>query len=377
MVGDAVLAAVVRIPVAAMAAIYAVLKLLPVRDKVVLMSRLHSRTSADFESLRRELNQQSPRTTVVILNHRNNRTLAVPFQMLSQMYHLATSRGCITDSYMATISALRHRPSLVVVQVWHALGAIKRFGRAALDSAEGRTGRFAEAMQMHRGYDWVIAGGPGMVEPFAESFGVRPDHVLPIGTPRIDILRDEIAVARTRERIRSAHPRVGERPLVLYAPTFRIGRPVEIEPLLDALAGHDLDIAVALHPLDARDFSARPDVVQDHSLSTLDWLTMADHVVSDYSAIVFDAAVVGVPLYFYLYDLDDYRERRGLFLDVETDLPGPVSQDPAVIADAIVGNHGSLDAVERFRARFVAPADGGSARRIVELALGAQPAELV
>ena len=90
--------------------------------------------------------------------------------------------------------------------------------------------------------------------------------------------------------------------------------------------------------------------------------------------LVFDAAVAEVPLYFYLYDLDDYRERRGLFLDVEHDLPGPVERDAEALVKAIVDGVGSREEVSRFRAKFIAPSDGGCARRIVQLALGAQPA---
>ena len=132
---------------------------------------------------------------VVVLMHRNTNPLRVPLQMLQEMYHLATSRACITDSYMAAISVLRHKPSLTVVQMWHALGAIKRFGLASLDTEEGRSSRFAAAMRMHQGYDWVIAGGTRMVQPFAEAFGVDPSHVLPIGTPRVDLLLDPANVA--------------------------------------------------------------------------------------------------------------------------------------------------------------------------------------
>ena len=59
------------------------------------------------------------------------------------------------------------------------------------------------------------------------------------------------------------------------------------------------------------------------------------------------------------------------------DLPGPVSRDAGEIASAIVGGTTDRGQLDRFRERFVHPADGGAARRIVELALGARPAELV
>lgn len=375
-----------RLVVGALTVVYAGLKLLPVRRKVVLMSRLYSRTSQDFDRVREEISRQDPSLQVVVLNHRNTNPLGVPAQMLQEMYHLATSRACITDSYMAAISVLRHRDSLVVVQMWHALGAVKRFGLAALDTDEGRSRELAAAMRMHQGYDWVIAGGQRMVAPFAEAFGVAPSHVLPIGTPRVDMLHDPQVTAAKRARIQEAHPHLGDKPLVLYAPTFRKGLPVRVEDLLDALGPDDFDVVVTLHPLDRRDFSDRPGVVQDRRFSTLDWLAVADHVITDYSAIVFDAAVVGVPLYFYAYDLEDYRARRGLFLDYVNEMPGPVATEAKDVVAAIVENsaivgnsaHDSdaLSSVAHFRDEFVAPSDGGCTRRIVALALGASPADL-
>ena len=365
-----------RVVVGVLTVVYAVLKLLPVRRKVVLMSRLYGRTSQDFQRVTDEIRRQDPSLRVVVLNHRNTNPFGVPVQMLQEMYHLATSRACITDSYMAALSVLRHRDSLVVVQMWHALGAIKRFGLAALDTDEGRSRELATAMRMHQGYDWVIAGGQRMVGPFAEAFGVAPERVLPIGTPRVDILHDPRATAVKRERIHRAHPHLGTKPLVLYAPTFRKGVPVRVDDMLAALGPDDFDVVVTLHPLDRRDFSGRPGVVQDRTLSTLDWLAVADHVITDYSAVVFDAAVVGVPLYFWAYDLAEYRGRRGLFLDYEGDMPGPVATEAKDIVAAIHDHEGSLASVAEFRDEFVAPADGGCTRRIVALALGASPEEL-
>ena len=378
---DGVTALGARVVVGVLTVIYAVLKLLPTRNKVVLMSRLYRSTSQDFTRVRDELVRQDGSIQVVICNHRNTNPVNVPFQMLAEMYHLATSRACITDSYMAVISVLTHKNSLVVVQMWHALGAIKRFGLAALDNEEGRPSGLAGAMRMHQGYDWVIAGGERMIEPFAEAFGVGPSTVLPIGTPRVDLLLDPSNVERKKRRITTAYPHLGGKPVVLYAPTFRKGVPVQVDEMLDALGDDEFDVIVALHPLDRRDFSHRRGVTQDLRFSTLDWLAVADRVITDYSAIVFDAAVVGVPLYFYAYDLDSYRGRRGFFLDYEGEMPGPVATTAkdvvvAIAEDIASASSGSALSVAHFRDEFVAPADGGCTRRVVELALGARPEAL-
>ncbi len=368
-----VVVGVARAAVPAMAALYAVLKRLPTQDKVVLMSRLYTSTSHDFAAVQAEIAAQSPSTRTVVLNHRNLAPARVPLQMLQEMYHLATSRACITDSYMAAISALQHKNDLVVVQMWHALGAIKRFGLAAVDSPEGRPGGLARVMHMHRGYDWVIAGGQAMVEPFAQAFGVTPAQVLPLGTPRVDNLVDPAARAARRARVTTAYPLLGRRPVVLYAPTFRAVEPVRVDAVLGAVGADEFDVVVSLHPLDGRDFSGRPGVVQDPRFSTLDWLSVADAVITDYSAIVFDAAIVGVPLYFFAYDLDEYRERRGFFLDYEAVMPGPISADAAPLmasirADTSAGaTAADTQRLQRFRADFVDHVDGSCTRRIVDL----------
>lgn len=373
---DVAVVAVAQVAVAAMRVIYAALKQLPTRDKIVLMSRLYSETSQDFGRVREEIARQSPHTLVAVLNHRNTAPWAVPGQMLVEMYHLATSRAVITDSYMAVISALDHKDELIVVQIWHALGAIKRFGLAAVGTAEGRPGGLARVMRMHHGYDFVIAGGTRMVEPFAESFGVDTAQVLPIGTPRVDLLRDPDYLAGKRARIDAAHPQLRDRRVVLYAPTFRTAEPVRVEPLLDALIAAELDVVVALHPLDHRDFSRLPGVTQDPAFTTLDWLTVASDLVTDYSAVVFDAAVLGVPIHAYAYDLDEYRERRGIPFDYENDLPGTVHRDELSVVRALLGHDVTPADVERFRRDFVSAPDGGSTRRIVALALGARPDDL-
>lgn len=369
---DLAIAAGARAAVAAMRVIYAALKLLPVQDKVVLASRLYTTTSPDMALLAEELRRQRPGLRVTVLNHRNTAVGRVPAQMLAQMYHLATARACVTDSYLATISALRHRPGLTVVQMWHALGAIKRFGLAAVGSAEGRPGPLARVMRMHAGYDWVLAGGSRMIEPFAESFGVEPRRVLALGAPRVDLLADSGERQRTADRVRAAHPGLGDKPIVLYAPTFRTDAPADVDGLLAAVDPAEADVVVALHPLDARDFSGRPGVVQDRDFTTLDWLTVADHLVSDYSAVVFDAAVVGVPTWFYAYDLDTYRDRRGLFVDLEAELPKAVFRHAADLMAALLGGV----AAGALPAGFVAAPDGRCTERIARLALGADPGDL-
>lgn len=367
----------VRAAVVGLQLVYDVVKLgFPVRHRVTLASRLYPVTSQDMGALRRVLRRLDPTVDVAVLNHRSRGLLSVPYNVLSEIYHLATSEAVVVDSYIMPVSALRHREGLRVVQMWHALGAVKKFGLAAVGTDEGRAPWAARALRMHEGYDFVIAGSERMVGPFAEAFGVGQDQVLPLGTPRVDMLSSSTQVARRAQKVRDRHPGLGHKPVVLYAPTFRKGEPVAVEPLLDSLDTDAFDVVVALHPLDLRQFGARPGVFQDPSLSTLDWLCVADHVITDYSAVVFDAAVLDLPMYFYAYDLDEYTTDRGLFLDYAKDMPGPVLRTAAEVARSLAEDQGSRPHVAAFRDEFVARRDGRCTRRIARLALGASPEEL-
>ena len=75
--------------------------------------------------------------------------------------------------------------------------------------------------------------------------------MLPIGTPRVDLLLDPANDRRASAAASSqAHPEIGDKPLVLYAPTFRKGVPVQVDEMLDALGPDEFDVVVTLHPLD-------------------------------------------------------------------------------------------------------------------------------
>ena len=69
------------------------------------------------------------------------------------------ARVLVVDTYAIVASVLRHKSDLTVIQIWHALGAFKKFGISILGQEEGRDERIARAMRMHEGYDhsyWFI-----------------------------------------------------------------------------------------------------------------------------------------------------------------------------------------------------------------------------
>lgn len=47
---------------------------------------------------------------------------------IRSVYHMATSKYIFVDTYVGALSAIRFKKQVTCVQLWHAAGAIKKFG---------------------------------------------------------------------------------------------------------------------------------------------------------------------------------------------------------------------------------------------------------
>lgn len=354
------------------------MKLLPLHHKVVLISRQSDTPSRDFIMLAEELRRTDPRLEVTVVC----RSLGVGFarqlvylpQVLTQIYHLATSRVCIIDGYVIPVSVLRHRPELSVIQLWHALGAIKKFGYQCLDTPAGRPSRLARSMRMHANYDFALCGGPDAVPVFAEAFGINESNVVPLGLPRIDYLLERAGHPETTPEsepladLIRRHPelRSGSRTRVLYAPTFRRDRTTSLQALVGRFASERYLLVVKLHDLE-RGAVQHQHVVDATGVSVLDLLPLCDVVITDYSAVAFEGYALGKPVYYYVYDIEEYSSSCGLNIDPLRDAPRVSSTDIDDIVRLIDSGTYDEDTSREFQARYLPEPLAGSTRRIAGL----------
>ena len=347
---------------------YALLKLLPTRNKVVLISRNNTKTSIDFQLLEREIKRQSPDTKVVILNHYMQSKLKHIRDILVEMYHLATSRGCIIDSYVIAVSILHHKKSLIIVQIWHALGAIKQFGYMTLGKKAGHSERIAKIMNMHGNYTYVTCGSNATRPIFQQTFGVSRRIIEPIGEPRVDYLLDQDTYQANRQKILTKYPGLNGKKIVLYAPTFRRGHKIHPSELINQFDLNNYAIIVKQHRLDKTKLPKSDSIIQiKDEFDSLELLPIADYVITDYSAITFEAALLNKPLYFWVYDYDTYQKECGFTFDYRSEMPGLITKQARTIANAIKNNRFSPRKIAKFTNKWIAVRDGTCTRQIVGL----------
>lgn len=315
--------------------------LFPLKNRIVFLSRQSSKLSLDYKLLIKELEHSIASDQIVVkaINPETKASL-VTFakNTITQLYYARTSRIVIVDGYIPAVSIPKKDPRITVIQLWHSLGAIKKFGYQSLDTPAGRTRKNAEAAHMHENYDYVIAGGPGAIDAYSEAFNYPKEQIIPLGLPRIDYLLDPNPQSKRRKKVASIKRHNdfllnGNRNIV-YAPTLRKGSGYEnwltealyaLSEKCDKAHGSAYNLIVAGHPLDLGFDKS----LLDHypclyfipGTSTIDLLEIADEVISDYSAVIFEAGLLGKKLSYYLPDLELYSNSPGLNLDPEEITP--------------------------------------------------------
>ena len=205
--------------------LYSFLKLFPAQNKVVFISRQSNTPSLDIEMLSKKITHLHSDYKVVILCKKLEGNIlnkvSYCFHMLTQMYHLATSRVVILDSYSILVSVLNHKSSLLVIQMWHSVGTMKKFGYSILDMPEGSSSKIAHLMKMHHNYDYILCAGEGYKSHLAEGFNYPEDRIKILPLPRVEALKDQSFINSKCEEIFAAYPHLKYKKNIVYAPTFR------------------------------------------------------------------------------------------------------------------------------------------------------------
>jgi CDP-glycerol glycerophosphotransferase (TagB/SpsB family) len=295
--------------------------------------------------------------------------LSYAIRMVRGMYHLRTAGLVVVDNAWLPIHVGAHPARTVVVQVWHAAGALKRFG---LDAAEPP--REPERTFLHRHYDWLVTSGEASRAPWSRALRTPLDRVLALGSPRTDLFFDTAAAASARARVVAAYPAVADRRVITYAPTFRgRGRGKRPAGSLDAVR-----LRASLGPGDALVLKSHPnldrslvdtagyDVVVDPAEDMNDLLLATDILITDYSSSIFEWALLRRPLVLLVPDLADYERDPGLYLDYRTEMIGTQVLDTEGVIEAIRDGRFDIESYDAFVRRHLGSSDGRSSERWVE-----------
>lgn len=360
--------AALKLAVIVLRVTYVLFKMQKTRNKIVVISRQSNSPSIDIRLLESYLTTVHTDIECVVLCRYLDNLNPVSYlrEVLKQMKHMGQSSVILVDGYCIAASILKHKEDVTVVQMWHALAAIKKFGYETIDKPSGHSRQVADIMCMHRNYDFVICPSEATGEIFCRCFDICEKKLKYLALPRVDeiirphaILPEEVRSEGTdafRRSLCEEYRIDGRSEIILYVPTFRKGKDVELTGIAQAIKDTDFTLIVKAHPIfksiDIKAADEYENIVVDWKYSSYQWLSVCDRVVTDYSALGVEAALTGKPLYYFVYDIEEYDSNVGLNFNPLEEMPEISAVKGEELRDKLKMKY-DYEALNRFRYKYV------------------------
>ncbi|HEY5786643.1 MAG TPA: CDP-glycerol glycerophosphotransferase family protein [Microlunatus sp.] len=323
-------------------------------------------------------------TVVVVVSDRSVQTPGGLSQVIagSRDYyeHLARARLIISNDSLPVHYV--KRPGQLYLQTWHGT-PLKRIG-LDIERIRFRNKNYLHELRVESAnWDGLVSQNSYSSEIFRRAFAFD-GPIIESGYPRNDLLTDPNGARRLARRdITRRWLNIGpDQTVVLWAPTWRddahapgggygtslLLERSELEALVPGntvvlVHGHHLTGAAQTHlgyEGQVRDVSSYPDL--------RDLIVASDALVTDYSSIMFDYALTGRPMIFFVPDLLHYQQIRGLYLDLASVAPGPLVSTADGLADALRSlsalGADHREAIRDFREQYCPLDDGQAAERV-------------
>ena len=99
--------------------------------------------------------------------------------------------------------------------------------------------------------------------------------------------------------------------------------------------------------------------------STIDILSIADYVITDYSAVALEAMVLNKKIIYYLFDHDKYMNENGINLDPLKSLPNKCFMKKEEVFNCLNEKYDTKD-LNKFRKKYLPECMGKSTELIVK-----------
>jgi CDP-glycerol glycerophosphotransferase (TagB/SpsB family) len=286
---------------------------------------------------------------------------------------------------------VKKRRGTVFLQTQHGT-PLKKMGLDLQDFPVGANRMsFSRLLRRVDRWDFNISSNRFSTEVWERSYPAGFE-TLEVGYPRNDRL--VLATDAEREELRRSFDIPPDSRAVLFAPTFR-DYSKQFDPMIDLAAlaksiGPGAILLMRCHyflsddpnsPLHRLAAAGRVRDVTQHP-SVEDLAIASDALLTDYSSIMFDYAILDRPIALYLYDWDTYVLTRGINFDITAEPPGVVAKSADELLEAFrsgeVWGEQAAKARQEFRQRFARYDEGHAAEYVVRrILLGeALPAQL-
>ena len=263
-----------------------------------------------------------------------------------------------------------------VINLWHGF-PIKRNGLLnwSLTDIEKQT-----LVNKYKKIDLMVSSSEIESEIYHNSFGIDLEKIKCVGSPRYDVLlnRDDDLLDRLNIP--------ANKKIILYAPTYRADGSLKVFPfddysfekLNEKLIELDAILLMRFHINDKEIVSSQVlyndriiELNQEKLQEVNEILPFVDVLITDYSSLFVDFAVVDKPMMFFPYDIETINSNLGFSVDIKEIYPGIIIDTFEEFILNLVGfiRNPELDSDkrERFRNKFFQFELGSSTKTVIKL----------
>ncbi len=370
-----------------------VYRLIPCDSKTVLFISFHGRGYSDnpkaiHQYMLQEERFREYRFVWAIKHHKGKHVegaRVIEYFSIPYFFYLARSKYWIANCKLPKYVLKKEKQ--IYLQTWHGT-PLKRLAHDII-VPEGttfyRSGMTADEMRNTYDndvakYNYMISPNSFCTEVFQSAFQIERKRLIETGYPRNDMLTNI-----TEEQIIAIKQRMQlpmDKNIILYAPTWRDNSFITSGYTLELQAdfikwkkvlGNDSIVLFKPHYLIINKFENNPELKDflysiDAKEDINDLYVVADQLITDYSSVFFDYAILKRPIYFYMYDLEEYKEElRGFYLDIYKDLPGDIYETEDALLDAVQLRSYDYERLHKFNERFNHAQSGDCAKKVCDI----------
>lgn len=366
-------------------------RILPVNKKVILFESNLGRNytgnpRAIYEEMVRQGLDREYRCYFILENPRTalpGAATAVKRNRFFYFYLFAIAGIWVCDTRLP--GYIIKKPGSTYIQTWHGtplkklaldMDVVYMAGEKGIDNYKKN---FYDNTQT---WDYLISQNKFSTDIFRKAFAFHKE-MLEIGYPRNDVL----FAKNNSESILWLKRQLGlplDKKILLYAPTWRDNEfygkgKYRFNPPLDfgelqRMLGDEYIMIVKYHYLVMEQIDWTPyrgfvyscDLSYDISSLYL----VSDMMITDYSSVMFDYSLLKRPMFFFCYDLEEYKDTlRGFYFDFLAEAPGPVALTAEELVEAIKNYEPEKykEREEAFYLKFNHADDGNASRRVTDL----------
>lgn len=229
---------------------------------------------------------------------------------------LTEARWVLCDNYFPLLAGLTFHPDCKVIQLWHANGAVKKFGWQD-SKTKGRSQADQKRFEkVYACFDYYLVASEAMVRVFKDSYHGQDHQFLRFGFHRSDVFFQQHQQKSDGQQSSES---------ILYMPTYREDNQIicdTLSALNDYGQAVGIKIIFQLHPVTRKALGTSlsyPYLSEARDVGYPQLYSQASCLITDYSSVPFDYCLAKPSgrIIFYWPDFQGYDETTGINEEVK------------------------------------------------------------